>query len=92
MGPVMTLERQGCCTKWLGCFICCGKCENDMYMHLGESQYAVGTTTPESAFFGRSVLSTATACLTPTMDLYEGTSKQTSFATVEGPCCCFGGW
>jgi len=92
-GPLMTLERQGCCSRCLGCFLCSGKCENDMFIHSGNYQGPIGSTTPQSQYLGRSILSRNTPCFTPTVDLYTGNNTQSPkpFAAMEGP-TCFAGW
>jgi hypothetical protein len=89
-GPVMTLERDGCCCgKWLGCFACTEFCQNDMYMHAGDFSQPPGTTKPGGSYFGRSVQPLCNGWI-PTLNLTTGHSED-PFAVVEGP-CVFGGW
>lgn len=92
-GPIMTYEREGCCSKWLGCFVCTKCCQNDMYMHAGEFSGPIGATKPESTYLGRSVVPIGAGGLTPTVNLTNrGRGAGTeNFATMEGP-CIFAGW
>jgi len=92
-GPIMTLEREGCCSKWLGCLICGTKCQNDMYMHIGEFNGPIGVTKEGGNYFGRSVVPKEGAWFTPTLNLataQPGVGEQ-PFGVVEGP-YCFAGW
>ena len=54
--PVMTLEREGCCSKCLGCPILSTICMNDMFMHAGKpAGLKPGQTKAETGqYLGRS--------------------------------------
>lgn len=93
-GPIMTFERDGCCSKWLGCFVCSPFCQNDMYMHTGNFAGEVGTTKPEGQYLGRSVQPDNGGGTIPTLVLHNrarpaGVAQ--NFGYVEGP-CIFAGW
>lgn len=91
-GPIMTLERDGCCTKCLGCFVCTEGCQNDMYMHVGDFTGSPGTTKPEGTYFARSVMPIGGGGCRPRVDITAGGARANDpFAIVSGP-CCFAGW
>ena len=89
----MTLERQGCCSKWLGCFLCCECCKNEMFMHVGEFNGPIGSTKPGSGnYLGRSVTPLDGPFFTPNVDITTTASGvEQRFGVVEGP-TCFAGW
>jgi hypothetical protein len=88
----MTLERDGCCAKWLGCCVFTPGCQNDMYMHVGDFEGRPGVTKPEGEYFGRSVVPIGGGGCTPTLNLTtKSRPRDQAFAVVEGP-GIFAGW
>eukprot|EP00039_Didymoeca_costata_P018767 m.334879 g.334879 ORF g.334879 m.334879 type:complete len:341 (+) comp17458_c0_seq1:99-1121(+) len=94
-GPVMTLERKGCCSKWLGCFMCTPCCQDDVWVHDGEpAGLKPGDTSEDNigpSVIGRSVVPMDVPCFTPTVNLADPSSLDNPFAIVEGP-CFMAGW
>lgn len=91
--PLMTFERPGCCQRCVGCPIFMKCCQNEMYMHPGSFNYAVGTSTPETAdHFGRSITPIGGGGFIPTLNLtHKKDGKEEKFGKVTGP-PCYGGW
>jgi hypothetical protein len=89
----MTLEREGCCSKCLGCFVCFACCQNNMFMHYGEKNIKAGVSQPGVGdYFASSIQPIGGGGLHPRLDLFvrhEG--EETPAAVVEGP-MCFAGW
>eukprot|EP00035_Acanthoeca_spectabilis_P032948 m.21296 g.21296 ORF g.21296 m.21296 type:complete len:362 (-) comp5676_c0_seq1:85-1170(-) len=101
--PVMTLERPGCCDKWLcgACCICSDKCQSEGYMHIGEpTPGKIGERYRASQariFSSQKVPPAGGGGCTPTLNVYSGMpepqGKNTSdnfVGVIEGP-CIFGG-
>jgi hypothetical protein len=36
-GVAMTMERKGCCGKWIGCCVCTAYCQDDAYYYYGDA-------------------------------------------------------
>lgn len=90
-GVAMTLERQGCCSKCLGCFVCGDLCVNEMFMHAGDKELKPGTTVRESTdYFARSTQPVGGGGFTPTLNLHRQ-GEEAPMAVMQGP-CFFGGW
>jgi hypothetical protein len=54
----MVVERDGCCNKWIGCFICGPKCQSEAFVHGGDTEHgvapgALGNENPKVACMGR---------------------------------------
>lgn len=100
-GVAMTLEREGCCSRWLGCWVCSSFCQNDMFMHPGSASVSPGSTRPEQdTYFARSVIPIGGGGCTPTFELFvrEGVrskmgvdGEEKPFAWSQGP-TFYGGW
>eukprot|EP00052_Salpingoeca_macrocollata_P007505 m.60390 g.60390 ORF g.60390 m.60390 type:complete len:370 (-) comp16086_c0_seq1:55-1164(-) len=86
----MTLEREGCCSKWLGCCACGDCCQNDMYALYGERDVKPGKVKNTNDYFGRSYQPKWGGCFTPTVNMFLR-GEQDPFATVTGP-TFFAGW
>ena len=87
IGTVMTMERVGMCSKWVGCFACTDCCQDGARFHRGLAPGDPGNMSPHTVF--------ATAeqpCLaggfTPTVQMSSPVGAP--FAVVQGP-CFFGG-
>ncbi|EDQ90718.1 uncharacterized protein MONBRDRAFT_24368, partial [Monosiga brevicollis MX1] len=91
----MTLEREGCCSRCLGCFVCCDMCAQHMYMHPGEVDVKPGTTVKEEGgYFARTRQPIGAGGFHPQLELYTNETpeaKETPFAYFDGP-CLYGGW
>jgi len=88
----MTLERDGCCNKWIGCCLCGPKCATEAWTHGGDP----GSGKPGSIgnshknVIGRSV-QPLDGWFTPKLDMYESISgSENEYAQLTGP-CFFGG-
>jgi hypothetical protein len=91
-GVALTLERQGCCAKWPGCFVCSEKCQDEMYVHVGNVDLQPGDTTAASRnYIGRTIQPIRGGGFTPTLNLHDPSDLVKPSAVVEGP-CCYGGW
>lgn len=89
---VMTLERDGCCSKWIGCWICGPKCQSEAWLHAGNIDGKPGhlATSNEQTVIGRSQVP-ANVCFTPKLDVLSGPgSTETAIGQMSGP-CFFGG-
>lgn len=87
------VERDGCCNKWVGCFICGPKCQSEAWVHGGDIESGVkpgslGNSNPR--VIGRSMVP-KTDCFTPHLDMFENAGGiETQYAKLNGP-CFFGG-
>jgi hypothetical protein len=86
---VWTMERDGCCTKWLNC--CCpltGCCQQDMKLWAGNMEEDIGKITGQ--LIGRAMVPKPFGgCLTPTLHIMERDATEPG-AKLEGP-TLFGG-
>jgi len=87
----LTVERDGCCAKWVGCPICCDKCQSEAWVHAGNvdgTPGAIGYS--NSKAIGRSKVPNR-GCFTPMMEVmeYDGQAEQQT-GLLTGP-CFFGG-
>jgi len=97
--PVISLERQGCCTnkKFLCCLGCSclawGPCNDGIIQHGGYVDHEKVGEIPTESVMGWNKVPACVMC-TPTVNLHEGNSmdeKSTPpYAKMEGP-ICFGG-
>mmetsp|Transcript_79153 Transcript_79153/g.109968 ORF Transcript_79153/g.109968 Transcript_79153/m.109968 type:complete len:375 (-) Transcript_79153:51-1175(-) len=89
----MVVERDGCCNKWIGCFICSEKCQSEAWLHGGDVNEEVkpgslGNSNPK--IIGRSKVPRDDCCV-PHLDMFESTAgTETQYAKLTGP-MCFGG-
>ena len=89
-GAVWTMERPGCCSRWLNC--CCPLttcCQQEMWLHEGHQVGKPGEL-EKTNILGRAVQPTPFGgCCTPTLHIMERGSETPNYK-LEGP-TCFGG-
>jgi len=91
--PVMTIERPGCCGKWLCCCVCADCCRNGHSLHAGYFKHEdVGKKeAPRDSIIGYTRVPTCGGVFTPTIHIMDGNTLGTApYAKMEGP-CIFGG-
>jgi len=89
--PVMTMERQGCCAKWLCCCICCDMCRGGHNLHVGYVDHEKIGEIPRDSIIGYTSQPTCGGVFTPTIFVMDGNALGAEpFAKMEGP-MCFGG-
>jgi hypothetical protein len=89
--PVMTVERQGCCGKWLCCFACGSMCNDGANYHAGYVDPEKIGEIPRDTIFGYSAQPTCGGVFTPTINIMDGNALETTpYAKIEGP-FIFGG-
>jgi len=85
--PVMTFERQGCCSKWLCCMVCCDCCRNGHNMHAGFVSHEKIGENPRDSIIGYTKQPTCGGVFTPTLHVMDGSSLEAQpYAKMEGPC------
>eukprot|EP00051_Salpingoeca_urceolata_P027387 m.481279 g.481279 ORF g.481279 m.481279 type:complete len:339 (+) comp22114_c0_seq1:271-1287(+) len=88
-GVAMTIEREGCCSKALGCFAFANCCLEEVFYHNGDVDIKPGTTKEgDGTYFARAKMPKYGGGCTPELHL-EANGQQ--FSTLQGP-SCFGGW
>ena len=86
----MTMTRQGCCWKWLGCFAITNCCTNDMFLHSGEAAVRPGDEDINALqTIGRSKVPIGGGGCCAKVNLTTNGQKD-PFAVARGG-CCFGG-
>jgi len=89
--PVMTVERIGCCSKWLCCFACGSMCNDGANFRTGDADIEKIGELPRDSIFGSSAQPTCGGGFTPTVHVMDGNGIDVApYAKVEGP-CMFGG-
>jgi len=96
MFPVITMEREGCCSKLcLGNAVCCDLCANEAFVHAGSvlmtAEHPPGKL-PKHNVIGRCKVPVPFGGgLTPTIQVMDRTAtSDTHWANATGP-TCFGG-
>eukprot|EP00041_Stephanoeca_diplocostata_P012957 m.220461 g.220461 ORF g.220461 m.220461 type:complete len:374 (+) comp19164_c0_seq4:214-1335(+) len=98
-GVVMTLERPGCCTKWIGCFQCCGtKCVPEAVLYAQEPPHLYSEMEKKRDLDKAKVIGNhegIVTCCVPTLALNRGQNarkqgQEETIAFAEGP-TFFGG-
>jgi len=88
---VMTLERQGCCSKWLCCCVCGNCCRNGYNLHAGYVSHEKIGDNPRDTIIGYTTQPTCGGCFTPTIHVMDGHALEApAYAKMEGP-FMFGG-
>mmetsp|Transcript_3555 Transcript_3555/g.7693 ORF Transcript_3555/g.7693 Transcript_3555/m.7693 type:complete len:236 (-) Transcript_3555:503-1210(-) len=97
MPTVMTLNREGCCSKWgLGCWICSDSCKDGFILDAGEPRGEPGDVTLSDKTIAYASQPSCGGYFTPTINLFTRTSQGVDdkafqpIAKMEGP-CIFGG-
>jgi len=99
-GAFLSMERLGCCTKWVNCWVCCALCQDEVRLHAGNVGSALNSgprpgNIPEDTIIARGIMPIGGGGCTPTVELFDGAndagiSDGTPFGVVEGP-TFFGG-
>lgn len=93
---LMTMEREGCCSKWgLGCWACNDDCKDGFFMHAGDVHGEAGSIQMSSGrVFGYATQPKLGGGMTPTINVMERAdaagTQWGAMAKIEGP-TCFGG-
>eukprot|EP00217_Crustomastix_stigmatica_P003852 CAMPEP_0183790614 /NCGR_PEP_ID=MMETSP0803_2-20130417/1218_1 /TAXON_ID=195967 /ORGANISM="Crustomastix stigmata, Strain CCMP3273" /LENGTH=302 /DNA_ID=CAMNT_0026034855 /DNA_START=49 /DNA_END=957 /DNA_ORIENTATION=- len=88
--PVLTMEREGCCSKQLHCFACMDCCLQESFIHAGEVSGEPGKLEKDKVI-GHSKVPVGGGGLTPTVQIMDrGYSQDEPLAVMQGP-TCFGG-
>ena len=93
---LMTMEREGCCSKWgLGCFACTDDCKDGFVLHAGDVSGEPGQTMMSSGrVIGYATQPKCGGYMTPTINVMERMDetggKWGALAKIEGP-TFFGG-
>ena len=93
---LMTMEREGCCSKWgLGCFACDDSCKDGFVLHAGDVTGEPGKTLMNSGrVIGYATQPKCGGYMTPTINVMERMDetggKWGALAKIEGP-TFFGG-
>ena len=93
---LMTMEREGCCSKWgLGCFACNDDCKDGFVLHAGDVTGEPGQTMMSSGrVIGYATQPKCGGYMTPTINVMERMDetggKWGALAKIEGP-TFFGG-
>jgi len=93
---LMTMEREGCCSKWgLGCWACNDDCKDGYFLHAGDVVGEPGKVQMSSGrVMGFATQPSMGGGFTPTVNVMERLdetgSKWGAMAKIEGP-QCFGG-
>lgn len=90
--PVMTIERPGCCSKWLCCFACPGEmCMDGAKIHAGFVDHETIGENPTDKVFGNLRQPKCGGCCTPTINVIRGADPLAeNYGKIEGP-MIFGG-
>eukprot|EP00899_Mesostigma_viride_P006131 jgi/Mesvir1/15519/Mv04314-RA.1 len=86
--PVMTMEREGCCSKCPCCCTWADCCLDGMTLHAGAVQGDPGKIVPQHVI-GRAAQPKDCCSFTPTLDVVDG-AQGSAVGSLHGP-CIFGG-
>ena len=94
-GAVMTFERLGLCQKFSNCFVCCKCCQEETFLHAGDTPAgAKPGEIDDSKVMASTIVPIGGGGCHPTVHLMDrmalGDKDGTHFATIKGP-MCFGG-